>query len=122
MSPNKNVMIVEDDIGIREALSEALSMLGYDPLIAENGQEGLNLLQKGATPRLILLDLMMPVMNGWEFITQYRSDSKAPLIPIVMMSADQSAEKRLASIPDIEFLKKPIDLDGLATVLEKYFV
>lgn len=66
------VMVIDDDKAIRESISEILKLKGYNVVPCSNGKEGINFLRKSA-PCLILLDLMMPVMNGWEFLEEIES-------------------------------------------------
>src|ERR1700679_2088809 len=86
----KTILIVEDDQGIRETLVEILDSEGYIVLSASNGLEALQVLRSTAVkPDLILLDLMMPVMDGLSFKAQSSQDPSLAKIPVVIMSADQ---------------------------------
>lgn len=82
-----NILIVEDEKGIQEVLKDALEMEGYTVFTADNGQEGLEMLPKMPTPCLILLDLMMPVMNGWQFAEVISKDMTLATIPVVLVTA-----------------------------------
>ena len=87
MSPAA-LMIVEDDADISEALAEALEDHGHTVIVAADGQEALDKLRAAAVlPRLILLDLMMPVMDGWQFRAAQRQDANLAEIPVVLLSA-----------------------------------
>jgi two-component system chemotaxis response regulator CheY len=113
----KTIAIVEDDDDIRADLSEILGDEGYEVRGYRNGKEALDALRGGALPDLILLDLMMPVMNGYLFHEEQSADERLRAIPVVMMSADGQAEKNLLARPPTAFLKKPFDLEALfATV------
>jgi CheY-like chemotaxis protein len=111
------VMVVEDDSSLRESLVEALSDEGYDTVEAANGQEALELLEAGKTPCLILLDLMMPVMNGWTFLSQLRKDARFADLRVCIVSAvpaNQVPTEAVCAFP------KPVDLSALLGVVDTY--
>ena len=111
------VMVVEDDSSLRESMVEALTDEGYDTLAAANGQEALELLEGGNTPCLILLDLMMPVMNGWTFLSQLRNDTHFADLRVCIVSAvpaSQLPTEAICAFP------KPIDLSALLGVVDTY--
>lgn len=94
------ILLVEDDEDIREALAELLHDAGFDVTMAANGREGLAKLSRHEPCELILLDLMMPVMDGWEFRRAQLADAVARTIPVLVMTgvADpQSAQHRLGT-------------------------
>lgn len=114
---NSWVAVIEDDEDIRNTLKDVLSEEGYDVHTAENGAQGLNLLGASAGPCVILLDLMMPIMNGWEFIVACRGDQRLSSIPIVVLTAAGNASKPDgASI----LMRKPLNIDTLLKVVEDY--
>jgi CheY-like chemotaxis protein len=118
----QSILIIEDDRDIRDVLSELLQLEGYRVYVAEHGQEGLNFLKTSKQlPDLILLDVMMPVMDGYQFLKEQNLDIKLKEIPVVVMSADVSAQKRLASAKIAEFMKKPVDLDHVLSTVAKNF-
>jgi CheY-like chemotaxis protein len=109
------VLIVEDDHDIREALQGVLSLEGYPTVVAENGREALDLLSRlHPLPVLMMVDLMMPVMNGWEFVAAVRRDPVLRQIPIVVISAIGASTP---VPPDVVFLKKPVQVDRLLEVV-----
>ncbi len=112
-----SILIVEDEKGIQEILKMALEMEGYQVFTADNGKEGLELLPKMPTPCLILLDLMMPVMNGWEFAEALSKEMTLATIPVVIVTA---YGERAESIPSKGVLKKPIDLDALLRIANEW--
>jgi CheY-like chemotaxis protein len=86
MDTDKSVLVVDDDAALRELLEMMLEDEGYRPLMATNGQEALNVLQE-ERPALVLLDLMMPVMDGWQFLEQVRRRAELKTLPIILLSA-----------------------------------
>jgi two-component system chemotaxis response regulator CheY len=91
-----DVLVVDDEEDIRTALREILEGEGYSTAGASNGAEALEQLGTGsAAPRLILLDLMMPVVDGWEFLTRIDEDSRLHRIPVALMSAHASVRRAL---------------------------
>ena len=106
----KRLLIVDDELAIVEALQDILSVEGYDIVTAFNGAEGLQRMTT-ARPDLVLLDLMMPVMDGREMLRRMRDDATLRDIPVVVMSAGRiSDEERRSSA---RFLAKPFELDVL---------
>lgn len=111
-------MIVEDDDSIRETLKVFLEYEGYSVIAAENGQQALQFLATIDTPGLILLDLMMPVMDGWQFLeTCRRSQTEISRVPVVVITA--YAEKA-QSVGVEAVVKKPVDLDILLNKVKFY--
>jgi CheY-like chemotaxis protein len=105
-----NVLVADDDDAIRQVISEVLRDEGYDVICVENGAQALRALQQAPPPDLVLLDLMMPVMSGWEVLEQLQSSYELSQIPVVVVSAMTAPGVR-------EHLAKPIDLEHLlATV------
>lgn len=116
---SQTILIVDDDEYIREMLLMAFEMEGYSSHAVANGQEAIDWLRTGTVPCLILLDLMMPVMNGWEFLDALEDDpvlSKADL-SIVMVTAFSvdNVHPRLKGL-----LNKPIELDELLNTASRY--
>src|SRR4051812_28063028 len=112
------ILIIEDEEGIRETLKLALELAGYDVTAVANGQEGLDALRAMAPPRLILLDLMMPVMDGWTFAERLGADTVLASIPVVVVTA--FAEKAGSLTSARGFIKKPIDFDSLLRVVKRF--
>lgn len=112
MEKERAVLVVDDDEGIREAIQSALEDEGYNVMTAANGKEALDA-ARAHRPRAILLDLMMPVMNGWEFFEEARCDPAIASIPVGILSAyADRAPKGVAAV-----LRKPIELDWLFRVV-----
>lgn len=113
----KHILVVEDNKEIQDSLKIALEVEGYNVFTADNGKEALSALGKMPTPCLILLDLMMPVMNGWEFVEEVGKDLLLSSIPIVVVSA--YGDKR--GTPKTEgYIQKPVDLDALLNTVSKH--
>src|SRR3954470_23175677 len=85
--PDDTVLVVDDDQDIREALCDLLADAGYRAASVANGKEALIYLKSGELPCVILLDLMMPVMDGWEFRRQQQGDPRLSKIPVVVITA-----------------------------------
>lgn len=115
--PNKSVLIVEDDAAIREVMRIVMEFEGYTVFSAENGKEGLEVLAKIPNPCLVLLDLMMPVMDGWAFADRLQKDATLAATPIVVVTA---FSERAQSIENATVLKKPVDVDVLLNTVKKY--
>lgn len=113
------VLVIDDDADIREAFKLLLEASGHQLATAADGAEALALLRDGIHPRLILLDLMMPGMNGFEFRAEQLRDPVLAAIPVVIISGDgRIAEKaRPLGLP---WLLKPIDLDELLETMSRY--
>jgi CheY-like chemotaxis protein len=112
------VLVVEDDREQREALCAMLDLEGFGHAEAANGQEALDYLNESRAPCLVLLDLEMPVMNGWQFRVNQLADERLSRIPVVVVTAsDGGMGKRF---PGVEgFLWKPLMFEKLVTVLDR---
>ena len=117
MNKCKNILVVEDDEGIREALKLTLETGGYRVETAENGKVGIERLASIETPCLILLDLMMPVMDGAAFVEAMKSDRMLAPIPIVIITA---FAERAESLSAYRFIRKPVDIDVLLNFVKEY--
>jgi len=105
------VLIVEDDLDTREMLGRFLELEGYNVETAENGKRALERLGSGVGACVILLDLMMPVMDGWQFRQEQIRDGSLADIPVIVVSA--AGRERLEKIQANAYLSKPVDLDEL---------
>jgi CheY-like chemotaxis protein len=99
-------------------MSQLLTLEGYAPALAANGREALDYLRKQRAPELILLDLMMPVMDGWEFRQEQKRDPQIASVPVVVLSALD--EPRSRPLHADAFLKKPLDFDRLLTLVRRF--
>lgn len=116
----KEILVVDDDAGIRRALVEVLRDEGYRVTLAENGHRALQILalRREDPPSLILLDLMMPVMDGGSFLEAYTSAPSLPAVPVVVLSGNLEIHQRRRDNHVIVYLRKPINLERLLETLE----
>jgi CheY-like chemotaxis protein len=115
------VLVVEDDADIRFVISELLADEGYTVVQATDGRAALAYLHTAPdVPRLIILDLMMPIMNGWEFLRARQDDPVVSAIPVIVVSATPSLEVSLTTLGAQEALAKPIDLDRLVEMVQRH--
>jgi CheY-like chemotaxis protein len=114
------VLIVDDDLGVRETLAMLLEMEDYATVSAEHGMAALDCLQHGALPCLILLDLVMPVMNGWKFREAQQYDPFLEFIPVVVLSADAHVKANAEAMGVAGFLTKPVDVPALLELVRSH--
>ena len=114
------ILVVEDDPDLRETLADILQYEGYRVETAGNGQEGWARLASEPYPALILLDLMMPVMNGWDFRARQLRDPLLASIPLVVISAAERIEEQAALLSANGFLAKPIDVSLLIDLVSRF--
>lgn len=116
-----DILIVDDDYAIRDMLQEAMEDAGYSVMSAEHGKQALEQLRQAqALPRLILLDLMMPVMSGWEFRMAQQSDQRLAAIPVIVLSARPGMDHDAYGMSADGFISKPMNIDHLLDVVERY--
>jgi CheY-like chemotaxis protein len=116
----KRVLLVEDDRDVREALMQVLEFEGYDVASAENGLEAMERLRGHAPPSVILLDLMMPVMDGRQFRAAQLQDPALAGIPVIVISADGQVEQKIAGLGIAAYLRKPIEVEDLLELIGRY--
>lgn len=121
-STDKTILVVDDDKDIREAIAEILEADGFKVRTAVNGEAALVDLQTRPLPRLIFLDLMMPIKDGFAFVQEQRLDSELSKIPVVVMSADSHVDENIRRLRTAEYLRKPLDIDAIAHVVQKYLI
>lgn len=112
------VLVVDDDPDILEALAEILEVEGFESRRARNGKEALDKLGP-RTPDLILLDLMMPVMDGWEFAQKLRAISNFDAPPIIVLSADRNVAAKARELGAVAYLSKPFELEELLQLVRQ---
>ncbi len=118
---HERLLIVDDDKEIRDALTEVLEDEGYVVEAAVNGADALSRLRagSGALPGLILLDLMMPIMDGPQFRSAQLGDPRLATIPILVLSADRNATLKGEALGGAEACTKPIRLETLLAAIER---
>jgi CheY-like chemotaxis protein len=112
------VLIVEDDEDLRDMMAQMLTIEGFTAATAANGREALEYLHSTGKPNVILLDLMMPVMDGWEFRRQQKADPDLAPVPVIVLSALDPP--RAATVDADAFLKKPLDFDRLLELVRDH--
>ena len=115
----KLILIVEDDRDLPRLMADVLEAAGYRTAIAANGSEALQQLRTNHPPDLILLDIMMPVMDGWAFREAQRKLPAAASIPVVVVTADGDSRQKAASLQAAGYIAKPISIDGLLDAVER---
>lgn len=119
MTAGREVLVVDDDRDLREALREILEDAGYRVLTAANGLEAIDVLLGGARPDAILLDLMMPESDGPDFRLKQRAAPEIAHIPIIAMTASGRAESELAFMHSAGFLRKPFEYQTLIDLVAR---
>jgi CheY-like chemotaxis protein len=116
-NPNSKILVVDDDADIREVLGEVLTESGHEVLTASNGLEALQILRDGWDPCMVLLDLMMPVMDGYVFLEEARSDPALSSIPITVITAGRQVD--VQRLEGATVVAKPIRLPALMSLIAK---
>jgi CheY-like chemotaxis protein len=113
------VLVVDDDPGNRESMSELLDIKGYSVLQAENGQRALDILKKnGQLPCLVVLDMAMPILDGRGFLKRRARDPDLRDIPVVVVSGNSQKGAPLEGIEG--YFRKPVNVDRLIEVIDQY--
>ena len=115
------VMLVDDDEGARESLTELLEETGYSVLQADNGSAAWQLLEEvEGRCDIIVLDLMMPTMNGWDFRRKQRGDPRFAGIPVLLMSSGAHIASVSAELEAADYMSKPVEIADLREKLRKH--
>jgi CheY-like chemotaxis protein len=118
MRPIHRILVVEDDRALRETLADILADEGYEVACVSNGREALESLGKGLLPDLIVLDLVMPVMDGWAFRDAQRRRPELARIPMMVLSASLPVDSpRIRALEAEAVLSKPVGIDRLISAL-----
>lgn len=118
----KKILIVDDNISFVGALKELLTITGHDVVTAHNGNEALEILSTMSTlPSLIILDLVMPVMNGFEFRKAQLENKAISKIPVILLTANNSFKDYKEILQAHEFLNKPVEAKDLLYIVENFF-
>ncbi len=120
MPSDQPILIVEDDVDTREALQFFLETYGYSVVLAGDGADGLAKLHAGLRPCLILLDLLMPKTNGFQFRVEQAKHPELSHIPVVVYSGNPDACRDEAVLGAVAHLHKPIEVDRLLEVVQTY--
>jgi Response regulator containing CheY-like receiver, AAA-type ATPase, and DNA-binding domains len=115
----KTVLVIEDDPDTQDAICGLLEYSGYRAVGVNNGREALDFLKTHSAPQVIVLDLMMPVMNGWEFRDFQREDETLARIPVVVISASGTPHNVVLGTGAVDYVPKPFDPDRLVAAIER---
>lgn len=114
------ILVVDDDYDIRLTLQSVLEDEGYQVALAEDGAVALRKLREGVEPKLILLDLMMPILDGFSFCEQWKADPSLQRFPVVLVSADSSTIQKAKNCGASGWLRKPLQLEQLLDVCRTF--
>jgi len=109
------ILVIEDEPDIREEVGDLLRDFGYEVECAADGAEAFEHLGGGFSPGLILLDLMMPVMDGRTFLARFRAEAANDPVPVVVMTAQRTTSEKGA----VAVLSKPFDVDELLELVKR---
>jgi CheY-like chemotaxis protein len=116
----KTILIVEDDAGLRQALEALLNAAGIPHEGAADGCEALEKLMHGPTPGAVVLDLMMPVMDGFRFLSARKLDRRIAAIPVIVLTAVPEVLVDRADLNIHEIIPKPCDPERLVETVRRY--
>jgi two-component system chemotaxis response regulator CheY len=117
-SSDESIMIVDDDRDFREALAEILRGAGYSTAVFGNGSEAFRFLQKNPPPKLILLNLMMPVMNGWAFMAEKQRVPGLREVPVLLLSGMGDLPEQAEVLKAAGYLTKPVEVGHLLDTID----
>jgi CheY-like chemotaxis protein len=120
MAGHATVLVIDDAEDVRVALTELLEDEGFTAKTAGDGREALDLLLGGFRPCAILLDLMMPGMNGWDFRAEQMRIPELADIPVAVLSASFNAQTTLAKLGDIQFFAKPAPTSEIIAYVKRH--
>ena len=118
--PGPVVLVVEDDADARDAMAELLEHEGFPAKGVANGREALELLRSGRPVSLVLLDLTMPIMNGWDFCEELAQDERTADLPVAILTASATYTRLPARRCDAGLFVKPVDFDRLLQTVRRY--
>jgi CheY-like chemotaxis protein len=113
------ILVVEDEPGTREQMTRILRHAGYPVVAVANGEEALDRLRADSRPCLVVLDLMLPVMDGFEFRVRQMQDPEIANIPVVVVSGGVDAERKAETLRPAACLSKPVDRAALLAVVRR---
>jgi CheY-like chemotaxis protein len=117
----RKIVVVEDDQPILDLMDILLKKLGYDPVLIPNGLDALTYVRSDP-PALILLDIMMSPLSGWEFLERLRTEYNLREIPVILFTASPMVPEKMAELhdPKLGILQKPVTFDELKTTLQQF--
>ena len=115
VSEARYVLVVEDDADLRETLQEVLEYAGFENVCVEDGAQGLRTVAERGAPRLIFLDLVMPVMDGWTFLSALRADARYAAVPVIVTTSAPSRAPR-----GVLVLQKPVKPETIEQEARRY--
>ncbi len=114
-----DLLLIEDDSELREVIREAVEIGGYSVTVARDGEEGLALLREGLQPTVIMCDIVLPRMNGLDFLSRIRSTPHLKNIVFISMSGDDQMKKQALNAGATYYLVKPFSFHELYDVLDQ---
>jgi DNA-binding response OmpR family regulator len=114
------ILVVEDDTAIRETLRAILEEEGYPVAVARHGREALDQLAAGPLPHLCIIDLVMPVLNGWELCEELARRPTLVGLPVLLVSANSHLDERPPGLETVQVMRKPIDFARLLAHVERH--
>jgi CheY-like chemotaxis protein len=118
--PNRTILLIEDDRDICEIVQQVLADEGYETIAVSNGAEALARLRAAPHPFVIVLDLMLPVMDAWQFRAEQAGDALLAKIPVVIFSANPKVGQHADALGAAAVLRKPPNLDELLSVVSRF--
>lgn len=116
----RKILIVEDDSRLRSGLGELLGQNGYEVVAAASGEQAISHLRSEGRTDLIVLDLRMPGMNGWQLRSELRRDSDLAAIPVIVATADWNAESEAQTLGAVCCLRKPFSPKQLIETVKRF--
>jgi CheY-like chemotaxis protein len=116
----RHLVVVDDDPDIREALRDLLEREGYAVHSAENGRHALEMIRTLGDAPVILLDLMMPQMNGWQVLDELRRRGSTLPVIVISAAADSTLQREVLRRGAVAVLRKPFELDALMRAVRRY--
>ncbi|RYZ68670.1 MAG: response regulator [Proteobacteria bacterium] len=117
----KRILVVEDEQDIRAVIRDYFLLENFEVWGAESGLQALNQLKIRGLPDIIILDMKMPIMNGWEFAAEF-GKVYGRKVPIIVATAAADTEKRAADVQAVDYIAKPFELDELLKKVQKHIL
>jgi CheY-like chemotaxis protein len=114
------VLVVDDDREVSGTLADILEDAGYQVMVADDGMQALDLLRRGPRPSLVLLDLRMPRMDGFQFQAEKQRDPALDGIPVVVFTADRTSAPRAGALDVAAYVEKPARLEDLLAIVHRF--